>query len=359
MTVSGFVHDTPATRVVFGAGARTRVAAELERLGVRRALLVHGAHETAYAEEVGATLGARAVGTFRDVAAHVPVATARAATAAAVEAGADGVVAVGGGSAIGAAKAIALETGLPILALPTTYAGSEMTPIWGLTDGDRKTTGRDPRVRPRTVVYDPELTLTLPADVSAASGMNALAHLVEALYSPGVSPLTVLTAEEGVRALARGLLGVAADPRDLGARSDALYGAWLAGWCLGVSGMGVHHAICHVLGGTWGLPHAETHAVVLPHAAAHNASAAPEALRRVARALADAGRPDHSAAAGLWDLARDIGAPTSLAALGFPSGAVAEAAALVVERQPVNPRPVNQESVEALLGAALAGARPA
>lgn len=353
-----FVHDTPASRVVFGVGSRRGVGAEVAHLGATRVLLVSGSHERTYADEVAADLGERLAGRFTDVVMHVPVEVARAAASAAEESGADCLLALGGGSAIGTAKAVARESGLPIIAVPTTYAGSEMTPIWGLTEGGVKTTGRDLRVLPASVVYDPELTLSLPADLSAASGMNALAHLVEALYAPAVSPVVLLAAEEGVTALARSLPGVVADPRDLEARTEAMYGAWLAGWALGVCGMGVHHKICHALGGTWNLPHAQTHSAVLAYAAAYNADAAPDAMARIVRALAAAGRDVDTAAGGIWDLAHEIGAPTSLATLGFPADAVDRAARIVVDGRPTNPRPVDVVGVTALLEQALAGARP-
>ncbi len=288
-----FVHDTPASRVVFGVGSRRRVSAEVDHLGATRVLLVAGSHEQTYADDLAADLGERLAGRFTDIAMHVPVEVARAAAAAAAEVDADCLLALGGGSAIGTAKAVARESGLPIVAVPTTYAGSEMTPIWGLTESGRKTTGRDLRVLPAAVVYDPELTLSLPADLSAASGMNALAHLVEALYAPAVSPVVLLAAEEGVTALARALPGVVADPTDITARSEAMYGAWLAGWALGVCGMGVHHKICHALGGTWNLPHAQTHSAVLAYATAFNADAAPDAMA--------AHRPRHG---GRWPRGR-------------------------------------------------------
>ncbi len=353
-----FVHEAAGARVVFGAGARAQAATEVERLGCRRVLIVHGRHEASYADEIGADLGDRAVGRFSDIAMHVSPATADAARAAAEAVAADLLLVVGGGSAVGTAKAVALRTPLPILAVPTTYAGSEMTPIWGLTDGGRKTTGRDPRVQPRTVIYDPEVTVSLPAGVSAASGMNALAHLVEALYAPDVSPLLEVAAEEGIGALASGLPRVVAAPDDVASRSDALTGAWLAGWALGIATMGVHHKVCHVLGGTWQLPHAATHAAVLPFATAFNAAAAPAAMERIRRALADAGHPAETAAGGLWDLAAAIGAPTSLASVGFSAGGVDEAARAVVDGRPVNPREVDQPGVRRLLLAALAGERP-
>lgn len=353
-----FVHEASPTRVLFAVGARRLIGAELDRLAVRRVLVVHGRHERTVVDEAGPDLRGRVAGRFSDIAMHVPAETARAALDAARACRADGVLAVGGGSTVGAAKAVALETGLPILAVPTTYAGSEMTSIWGLTRDGRKTTGRDPRVQPRTVVYDPELTVSLPAAVSAASGMNALAHLVEALYSPALSPITALAAQEGVTALARGLPAVVGDGRDLEARRDALYGAWLAGWALGVTTMGVHHRICHVLGGGWDLPHAPTHAAVLPQATAFNAAAAPDAMARIERALVEAGRPPSTAAGGLWDLARAIGAPTSLADVGLPADAVGEAARLVVDSRPTNPRPVDASGVRGLLERAWAGDRP-
>ncbi len=357
--VADFVHEAPATRVLFGVGARARLEEELARLGIGRALVVAGRHDEAMVDEVTASVAARVVGRFAEVAMHVPAEVARAASDLAVDLRADGLVAVGGGSAVGSAKAIVLETGLPIVALPTTYAGSEMTPIWGLTEGGRKTTGRDPRVLPRTVVYDPELTVSLPVALSAASGLNALAHLVEGLYAAAASPLTMLVAEEGVRALASGLPAVVADPGGLAGRAEALYGAWLAGTVLGSSRMGVHHTICHVLGGTWQLPHAETHSAVLPYATAYNAAAAPEAMGRVLRALQAAGRPARSAPAGVWDLAHDLGAPTSLAQFGWTPASVAEAAQRVVDAAPPNPHPLDPGSVAELLLAALEGSRPA
>jgi maleylacetate reductase len=228
-----------------------------------------------------------------------------------------------------------------------------MTPIWGVTDGGRKTTGRDRTVLPATVVYDPALTTSLPTDISAASGMNALAHLVEGLYAPDASPVTAVLAEEGIRALADALPRVVVAPGDLDARSCALYGAWLAGWVLGTAGMGLHHKICHVLGGAYNLPHAGTHSAVLPFVTAYNAPAAPAAMVRAARAL---GAQDPARA--LWKLAERIGAPTSLAQVGLDSGRIPEAARLVVETSPVNPRPVDRAAVDELLRAAYAGRLP-
>lgn len=355
---AAFVHDVPASRVVFGNGRISDVAAEVERLGCSRVMLVSGGFEAAYAENIADQLGEQVVARFTDVVMHVPVDVADRAVAVARGAGADVVVALGGGSSTGTAKAIAKETHLPIVAVPTTYAGSEMTSIWGLTDKARKTTGRDIAVLPKTVIYDPELTLSLPPDLSAASGMNALAHLVEGLYAPAVSPVLAVQAEEGVRALAASLPRVVADPDDLEARGEALYGAWLAGWILGTCGMGIHHKICHTLGGTYNLPHAPTHSAVITYATDFNAEAAPAAMAAIVRALRAAGRDAEDAAASIWDLAAEIGAPTSLGAIGFDAANIDEAVDIVVAGQPTNPRPVEPDGVRALLQAAHEGARP-
>jgi maleylacetate reductase len=356
--VDSFVHDVPAARVIFANGAIARVGDELARLGCSRAFLVAGGPEAQFADRIAADLGDRVVGRWSEVVMHVPVEVATRALAAAQGVQADSLIAVGGGSSTGMAKAIAKETGLPILAVPTTYAGSEMTSIWGLTEGNRKTTGRDVRVLPKTVIYDPELTTSLPTDISAASGMNAIAHLVEGLYAPGVSPISFLQAEEGIRALAAGLPRVVDDPTDLDARADALYGAWLAGWTLGTTGMGVHHKVCHTLGGTYDLPHAPSHSAVIAYATDFNADAAPEAMAAIVRALNAGGIPCTDPAQGIWDLASRIGAPTALAPLGFTASDIDEAARIVAEARPVNPRPVDEAGVRGLLAAALAGRRP-
>ncbi len=356
--VNAFTHEVPAARVVFANGSIIRVGDELERLGCSKALMVAGGAEGVFADQIERDLGGRIVGRFSDVVMHVPVEIAQRAVAVARRCDADSVIAVGGGSSMGMAKAIAKETGLPILAVPTTYAGSEMTSIWGMTEGRRKTTGRDPKVLPRAVVYDPELTVSLPVGISAASGMNALAHLVEGLYAPAVSPISFLQAQEGIRALASALPRVVDDPSDLDARGEALYGAWLAGWTLGTTGMGIHHKICHTLGGTYDLPHAPSHSAVIAYATDFNAAHAPEAMRAIVSALNSAGISCSSAAEGIWILASRIAAPTSLRDIGFDIDAVEEVATIVVDARPINPRPVDVDGVRALLIAAYQGARP-
>jgi alcohol dehydrogenase class IV len=348
-----FVYQALPTRVVFGAGALARLREEVERLGIARALVVSTPGRSSVAGAAVWALAARAAGLYDRAAPHVPAEIAADARAAATAAGADGLVAVGGGSTIGLAKAIALTSGLPIVAVPTTFSGSEMTPIYGITDGGRKQTGRDARVLPRTVIYDPDLYARLPASIAAASGLNALAHCVEALYAADANPIASLIAEEGARALAASLPSVVHEPGDGVARFDALRGAWLAGMALASVGMALHHKLCHTLGGSFGLPHAATHAVILPHAAAYNRDAAPDAMRCVSRAL---GADD--AAGAIYDLARTVDAPASLAEIGMPESGLAEAARLATLAPYPNPRPVDRDAVLALLRDAFDGRRP-
>lgn len=326
-----FTYDALPSRVVFGAGAaRSRLAGEVERLGATAVLLVGSDRHAALAEPFADRVHSR----FTAVREHVPVATAEAAREAAR--GADAVVAIGGGSAVGAAKAVALTARIPVLAVPTTYAGSEMTPIWGLTDGDRKTTGTDLAVLPRVVVYDPELLASLPRDLAVASGLNAMAHAVDALWAPGRNPVSAVLAEDGIRALAAGLR--AADPAEL------LRGAWLAAAAFAVTGSGLHHKLAHVLGGM-GMPHARTHAVLLPHVLAFNAAGAPDAAVRIARALDE---PD--AVAGLRALAGDLGVPRGLRELGLDEDLLDEAARRTTPAVPAdNPVPAGEAALRELL----------
>lgn len=351
--MKSFTYQATPTRVVFGVGSLATLADEIERLGARRALVLSTPEQAASAERVASLLGPRAAGVFARAVMHVPIETARAAREEAARLGADCAVAIGGGSTTGLGKAIALESALPILAIPTTYAGSEMTPIWGLTEAGVKRTGRDARVLPRTVIYDPELTLTLPYGLTVTSALNAIAHAAEGLYAHDSNPVVALMAEEGIRASAAALAPLAADARDIAARSDALYGAWLCGMVLGSVAMGLHHKLCHTLGGSFNLPHAEVHTVVLPHALAYNAAAAPEAMQRVARALGASG-----AARGVFELARRHGAPTSLAAIGMPADGLDRAADLAAATPYPNPRPLERTALRELLQRAFDGTPP-
>ena len=286
--MKSFTYEALPGRVVFGVGAsREKLAEEVVRLGAERVLLVVTEREKEFAEELAAPLGDRVVGVFTNVRPHVPVEVAKAARELARRLSADCLLSVGGGSTTGTAKAIALELPLPIVAVPTTYAGSEMTPIWGLTEAQRKTPGTSVDVLPKVVVYDPELTVSLPPFITGPSAMNAMAHCVEAFYAPGANPITSLVAEEGIRALARDVPVAVTSPEDLEGRSETLYGAHLAGAALAGAGAGIHHKICHVLGGAYDLPHAEMHTVVLPHAVAFNEPAIPEVMQRVVGALGE------------------------------------------------------------------------
>jgi maleylacetate reductase len=332
-----FTYSALPGRVVFGAGAaRTRLANELADLGAERVLLIAAEPELALAREL---TGGR-FAEFSEVRQHVPAEIARRATAAARDA--DALLSIGGGSTTGTAKAVALETGLPIVAVPTTYAGSEMTPVWGMTEGRRKTTGTDPRVLPKVVVYDPELTTTLPASVTGPSALNAIAHCVEAFYGPRANPITSLMAEEGIRALATGVPTAIDAPDDLDGRSETLYGAYLAGAAFAAAGSGIHHKICHILGGAFDLPHADLHGVMLPQVAAYQTPRLPQEMARVAGAL-DAAEPGPA----LFDLAAGIGAPTALRDIGLQD--LDEAVRLVEETFP---------GTRALLEAAFEGRRP-
>jgi maleylacetate reductase len=349
MNPRAFIHDTAAQRVRFGAGLATdHAAAEIEALGARRVFLISSGSAAAVANRLAAALPV--VATQNRATQHVPHELAEAARASAIDADADAIVVVGGGSAIGLAKAVALTTGLPIVAVPTTFAGSEATDVWGITEHGRKTTGSDARVRPVAVVYDSELLATLPVELTVASGLNAVAHCVDSLWAPRADPINGATATEGLRLLADGLRGVAAAPGDSAHLEQIVIGAYLGAVAFASAGSGLHHKICHVLGGAYSLPHAQLHAVVLPNVVAFNAEAAPDAAARIVAAL---GRDDADAASALRALDVELGAPTSLTAIGFESARIAEAAALILPSvPPSNPRPVTISDLERLLTAA-------
>ena len=351
--IKEFVYSSNPMRVIFGRGSLARLPEEIALLGLSKALILCTPGQRAQAELIGRSLDERLAGLFAEAVMHVPVETARKVCAAARRSGADGVIAVGGGSTTGLAKAIALESGLPIVAIPTTYAGSEMTSIYGMTEGGLKRTGKDLRVLPRSVIYDPELTLNLPLGLAVTSGMNAIAHAVEGLYAKDSNPIMDLIAEEGIRAMASALPSLAKDLKNMEARSEALYGAWLCGTVLGSVGMALHHKLCHTLGGSFSLPHAEVHTVVLPHAVAYNAPAIPDALHRMRRALLSA-----DPATALFELASSHGAPTSLRALGMLEADLDRAADIAVSNPYWNPRPIERAGIRALLQRAWEGSRP-
>lgn len=351
-----FQLDLLPARVVFGADSLHQLKAEVARLGKKRALVLSTPSPRGLHEQVAGLLGELCVGVYDQAVMHVPVETVNAAAVVCTSTQADVLVAVGGGSTLGLAKGLALRTRLPIIAIPTTYAGSEMTPIWGLSAGGYKTTGRDPVVKPVTVIYDPKLTLTLPPQLVITSAMNSIAHCVEALYAENANPIASLMAEEGVRVLAQSIPVVLAQPSDLTARANAQYGCWLGGTVLGMVGMALHHKLCHTLGGSFNLPHAETHTVVLPQVTHYNRDYAPQAMAALARALAC---PVAAVTGCLWDLAKDHGAPTSLAELGFKAEDLDRAVELATHNPYYNPRPVTRSGIRAVLENALAGRRPA
>jgi maleylacetate reductase len=352
-----FVAHFWPVRVVFGAGSTERIPAEVKRLGARRALVLCTPDQRDLARRVLGDLGDLGAGFHDGAVMHVPEASVTRAAQAARDADADLLVAVGGGSTIGLAKALALHHGMRFVALPTTYAGSEMTPIWGLTADGAKRTGRDPRVLPSTVLYDPHHLTSLPPEVTGPSGMNAIAHAVESMYAPDRNPITMLLAEESIRAMAQGLPVAVDSPGDLDARTRTLYAAWLAGTVLGMVSMGLHHKLCHVLGGRFNLPHAPMHAVLLPHVAAFNEVAAPAELGRVAAALGAPG--PGGAGAALHALLRFTCTERSLAAIGMPAQGIYDAAEHALADAYANPRQASREDIARLLRAAFTGEMPA
>jgi alcohol dehydrogenase class IV len=348
--VRQFVYTGLPSRVIFGLGCVKKLSEEIDRLGVKRVLMISTPGRAAMVRSLSKNLSV--TGIFDQAVMHTPLEIASQARELAKELRADCCVAVGGGSTIGFGKAIALTSGLPVVAVPTTYSGSEMTPIWGLSEGGLKKTGRDPKVLPKTVIYDPELTLDLPPAVSAASGMNAIAHCVEALYAHDGNPIVSLMAEEGIRALASALPRIILNSKDLEARTDALYGSWLAGATISTTSVALHHKLCHVLGGM-GLPHAETHSIVLPHAMQYNRDAAAQAMGRIAKAIGAVDAPR-----GIYELEKSLGLPLRLADIGMQQADLERAARIAAEAPYPNPRKVEYGPVLELLRNAYEGRRP-
>ena len=353
--MQSFLYEVQAARVNFGVGKMKEVSSELNLIGAKRALIISTPGQQRLAVQVSDILGDLCVGIHAKAVQHVPMETVETSLELVRELDIDSLVPVGGGSSIGLAKAIALYTSLPIVAIPTTYAGSEMTPIWGTTEKGMKKTGKDSVVKPKTVIYDPELTVKLPARVTVTSGMNAIAHCVEALYSENANPIISLLAQDGIRALRSSLPAILANPQDLEAHSKALYGCWLGGTVLGSVGMALHHKLCHVLGGRYNLPHAETHSVILPYVIWYNAAYATEAIQAIARVI---GTDGNDVAGALFDLTTSLGVPTSLAEIGMTHSDLDEAAEQATKNPYYNPRPIDQQSIRQLLEYAFAGKRP-
>ncbi len=340
-------------RVLFGVDTIATLPDELARLAGKRALIVCTPQQRDQAEHVRDLLGDSAAAIFSGASMHTPVEVTVEAMRIVEDKQIDCLVAIGGGSTTGLSKAIAYRTDLPQIVIATTYAGSEMTPILGQTEGGVKTTLRDQKVLPEVVIYDVRLTLTLPPDISGTSGINAIAHAVEALYAENKNPETSSKAEEGIAKLARALPTIVADPQNMDARTDALAGASLCGQCLANVGMALHHKLCHTLGGSFGLPHAATHTAMLPHATAYNSGADPLAMQQIAQALGAASAP-----LGLFELGHAVNARMALRDLGLAESDLDRAAELAVQNPYWNPRPVEREAIRDLLQMAWSGNPP-
>ncbi|MEP2990328.1 MAG: maleylacetate reductase [Parasphingorhabdus sp.] len=349
-----FVYTGLPSRVIFGSGTVKKLTAEVEALGISRALVLTTSEQSDQGQALTEILGSRAAGIFSEAKMHTPAPVTNAAIEVFDDLSADGVIAIGGGSTIGLGKAIALRNDAPQIVIPTTYAGSEMTTIIGQTEDGLKVTEKTLKVLPETVIYDVDYTMTLPAVMSITSGLNAIAHAVEALYAENANPLLNIMAEQGVGALMRALPVIAGDPVNKAAREDAAYGAWLCAVCLATGGVALHHKLCHVLGGSFNLPHAETHTIVLPHALAYNAPAAVEAMTALRRAT-----NSETPAAAFYDLAKSGGAPTALRDLGMPEDGIDQAVEITLANPYWNPRPLEREGVGEIIRAAWAGDRPA
>ncbi len=348
-----FVYNALPARVIFGSGTRETVKDELARLGIKRALVLSTADQSSTGAQFAAMIEDRLGAVYPGAVMHTPVDVTESAMLQMRQMDCDGILAVGGGSTIGLGKAIAYRTDLPQVVVPTTYAGSEMTPILGQTEKGLKTTLRSEKVLPETVIYDPELTKTLPDFISGPSGMNAIAHAVEALYAEDRNPIISMMAEASIKALGEALPPLMKDGSDMEAREKALYGAWLAGACLGSVGMAIHHKICHTLGGTFDLNHANVHSLMIAYSTAYNRDDAPEAMAAIARAL---GTDD--AAGGLYDLLQSVGQVTSLKEMGLSEADLDKASELAVQNPYYNPRPVTKDGVREMLQAAFEGRRP-
>jgi alcohol dehydrogenase class IV len=340
------VHETLPCRVLVGRGARREIPGEIERLGARQVLLVSTGSAKAAAGELTEAFGSRLAACFDRPVVHTPVEVTAEVMGVVEQTGADSVVAIGGGSAIGLAKAVAARTGIAQIAVPTTYAGSEVTPVLGETEEGVKTTRRDPAIAPGTVVYDAELTVKMPVGLTLTSSLNALAHGVEALWAQDATAVTDGLATESIQGILSLLPEPLANPSGVSGRERLQSAAWLAGLCLAQTQMGLHHQLAHALGGTFGLPHAELHAMLLAHVLAFNLPAAPEAAARLARITGT------DPVAVVSRLARSHNGPTTLSALGVPRDGLHAVAERVVARPYPNPRPLTVDGIDELLNQA-------
>ncbi|KKO96607.1 hypothetical protein THAR02_11291 [Trichoderma harzianum] len=350
-----FEYNVLPSRVVFGSGSVKKLPDEMERLKVSRPLLLSTPGKSHWTNQLfdliqGASMAA--AGTFAQAKAHTPIPVTEEATALLNSVAADCVISIGGGSVVGLGKAISIRTGVPHISIPTTYAGSEMTPHLGETQDGIKTTRSDPKILPEVVIYDVDFTMTLPPAICSSSGINAIAHAIEALYATNVSPIISMLALEGIKALAESLPQIVQDSSAKSPREKALYGSWLCGTVLGSSSMGLHHKLCHVLGGSISLPHAETHTIVLPHALSYNAPAIPEQMAKLAAVLPGS---SGDALSGLELLIGKLSVPRALRDLGMKEGDVDKATEIATRNQYPNPRALEPEWIHELIRRAWAG----
>lgn len=350
--MDSFEYNVNPSKVIFGSGTIVKLPAVLASLNLHRPLLLSTPQQIKQAEDVKTLLGGAIAGLFSEATMHTPVEVTERAVQVAQSSNADCLVSIGGGSTIGLGKAISVRTGLHHVAIPTTYAGSEVTPILGETSGSLKQTRSDPKILPGTVIYDVGLTLTLPVGMSSTSGINAIAHAVEALYAQNGNPIIDLLAQEGVKSLASALPQLLQDSSSSSARSSALYGAWLCGTCLGNVGMSLHHKLCHTLGGSFGLPHAETHTIVLAHALAFNAPKVPKAMKMLASVLPES---NGDAVAGLNKLLSKLGVERGLKAFGLKESDIDKAADIAVSKPYWNPRQIERDAIREVIRRAWAG----
>ena len=349
-----FNYSPVASRVVFGENAALlKLKDEVLALGGTRVLITCSKGMRGRISHVIERLGGMCVAVYAGAEPHCPERVAMAALDLFKEKKCDIVVAIGGGSTIGIGKAITLRTGAPLIVVVTTPCGSESTPIYGMLIGKVKKTGRDDKVIARTSIYDPLLTTSMSAHHTATIGMNSLAHCVEGLYGKETSPILDLYAVTGIKALISGLRGSLAEPEDLTARSQVLYGGMLSGYCLTLAGIAIHHKLCHVLGGHHGIPHGESNSVVLPYAVAYNESYAPDAMEKIMSAMGTT-----SASVGIFDFATEMNVPKSLKELGMKETDLDIAAEETVKTTPYNPKPLDVKSVREMLQQAYEGLRP-
>jgi alcohol dehydrogenase class IV len=353
--MDSFEYTANPSRVIFGSGSIKKLPNEIKRLGLKSPLFLSTPQQISQAEDIQNIVtdaSIHSAGIYTKATMHTPSHVTEDAMSFMKTKDADCIVSIGGGSTTGLGKAISIRTGLPHICVPTTYAGSEMTPILGETQDGKKTTRSDPKILPVTVIYDVDFTMTLPPSLSATSGVNAIAHAVESLYAKNTNPIISLFALDGTKALAESLPEIIDNPTSLPAREKAQYGAWLCGVCLGTSAMALHHKLCHTLGGSFNLPHAETHTIVLPHALSYNAPAIPKVMEQLATALPGS---DGDATKGLNLLLEKLKVKRALKDFGMKEEDVDKATDIAMSAQYPNPRALEKEAIRELIRRAWAG----